>query len=247
VTDTDDAGTSGPDSNDVVWRSGEVARQWATEAPQREKKTARQWQLMADLLPYEPDETFTFADLGAGTGPVARTILERYPRSTAVLADFSHEMMAEGRLAMADWQGRYRYVEFDLRHGPWPADLGDRLGAVVSSLCIHHLPDERKAKLFREIYDHLAPGGWFINYDPVTAPDPVAEAAWLRVTDRRDPGASARRANRSPEERVRYENHVRHMSPLDRQLGYLRQAGFEGVDAFWKSTEFVVFGGCRPV
>jgi tRNA (cmo5U34)-methyltransferase len=246
MTNNQNGGVTNLDSNEAVWCSGEVVRQWASEAPQREKKTARQWQWLADLLPYEVDEAFTFADLGAGTGPAARTILERYPRSTALLAEFSHEMMAEGELAMADWRERYRYVEFDMRHGPWPVGLGKQLDAVVSSLCIHHLPDERKAQLFKEIYDHLVPGGWFINYDCISAPDPIAQAAWLRVTDRRDPEGSVRRANRTPEERVRYENHIRHMSPLDRQFGYLRQVGFEGIDAFWKSTEFVVYGGRRP-
>lgn len=234
------------DTNDAVWRSGTVARQWATAAGEREKKAARQWQWMADLLPFEVDKAFTFVDLGAGTGSAARTILERYPASTAVLADFSHEMMAEGASAMADWQGRFRYVEFDLRRGPWPDELAEPFGAVVSSLCIHHLPDDRKAQLFAEIHDHLVPGGWFVNYDPVTAPDPVAAAAWQRVMDRRDPAAPERRKNRTPEEQLRYENHVRYMSPLDRQLDYLRRAGFEGVDAFWKSTEFVVYGGRRP-
>lgn len=234
------------DPNEAVWQSGETVRDWVATSSRREERAAPQWRRMADLLPYEPDEPFTFADLGAGTGSAARTILDRYPESTAVLADFSHDMMAEAARALAPVAGRYRYVEFDLSVGPWPAGLGDGFGAVVSSLCIHHLTDARKATLFGEILDHLVPGGWFVNYDPVQAIDPVVAEAWQRVEDRRDPSAAARRANRTAEEQARFENHIRHMAPLDVQLQYLIRAGFDGVDAYWKSTEYVVYGGRRP-
>lgn len=238
--------TDTPDANKAVWRSDSTVRDWVASSGRREERAAPQWRRMADLLPFGPDEPFTFADLGAGTGPAARAILERYPASTAVLVDFSHEMMAEGARAMEPVSGRYRYVEFDLRQGPWPADLGGGLGAVVSSLCIHHLPDERKAALFGEVGAHLVPGGWFVNYDPVRAPDPVVAEVWQRVEDSRDPEAPVRRANRTPDEQARYENHIRYMAPLDRQLDWLRQAGFEGVDAYWKSTEYALYGGRRP-
>jgi len=36
------------------------------------------------------------------------------------------------------------------------------------------------------------------------------------------------------------------MIPLDQQLGYLRSAGFEGIDVYWKQLENVIYGGRRP-
>jgi hypothetical protein len=36
------------------------------------------------------------------------------------------------------------------------------------------------------------------------------------------------------------------MIPLDLQVGFLRAAGFEGVDVFWKELDFVIYGGRRP-
>ena len=53
--------------------------------------------------------------------------------------------------------------------------------------------------------------------------------------------------NRTPQEQARHENHVRYMMPLEPQLNYLRAAGFEGVDAYWKQLENVIYGGRRPV
>jgi hypothetical protein len=78
-------------------------------------------------------------------------------------------------------------------------------------------------------------------------PDPVVEEAWLRAGDRRDPSAADKRHHRTPEEQFRYENHVRYMIPLDPQVGFLRAAGFEGVDVFWKELDFVIYGGRRPL
>ena len=75
----------------------------------------------------------------------------------------------------------------------------------------------------------------------------MVEEAWLRAGDRQDPAAAAKREHRSPEEQFRYENHVRYMIPLDPQLGFLRAAGFEGVDVFWKNLSYVIYGGRRPL
>jgi len=40
---------------------------------------------------------------------------------------------------------------------------------------------------------------------------------------------------------------VRYMIPLGRQLGYLRSAGFEGIDVYWKQLGNVIYGGRRPL
>ena len=187
-------------------------------------------------------------DLGAGTGAASRVVLDRFPRASAVLADFSPQMMAQGASDLAPYAGRYTYVELDLsRSGAWPARLSDPVDAVISSLSVHHLNDTRKRELFGEILAHLAPGGWYLNYDPVAPPHPVVEEAWLRAGDRRDPEAAHKRAHRTSEEQFRYENHVRYMIPLEPQLGFLHDAGFEGIDVYWKELDYVIYGGRRPL
>lgn len=236
-----------PDTNSEVWKSGKIIEHWTAEAENRERQRGAAWRFMAELLPFEEHDAFTFLDLGAGTGSAAKTVLRRYPNSTAILADFSAQMMAAGKEELAEFTGRFRYLEFDLTAGEWPAEIPRALDAVITSMCIHHLPDHRKESLFAEIVQRLAPGSWYINYDPVTAEDPVVEALWERVNDREDPDAAHKKHHRNAEELRRYENHVRYMIPLDRQLGYLRAAGFEGVDVYWKRLENVIYGGRRPV
>jgi tRNA (cmo5U34)-methyltransferase len=234
------------DTNAAIWQSEKIVQNWAAEEAKRERHRVEQRRLMAVLLPFGEQEAFTFLDLGAGTGAASRAILGLHPRSTAILADFSAEMMRAGEREMQPFAGRYTYVEFDMSSSEWPAAIPAALDAVVTSMCVHHLPDERKRSLFAEIYDHLAPGGWYLNFDPVRAEDPLVEAVWERVSDHDDPETAHKRAHRTAEEQARWENHVRYIIPLAPQLEYLRSAGFRGIDVYWKRLESVIYGGCRP-
>ena len=235
-----------PDTNAAIWKSEDAVQNWTEGADERERKRAAHRRLMGELLPFGEQEAFTFLDLGAGTGNAAGEILSQYPRSTAILADFSALMIGAGEQVMQPFAGRLQYVEFDMSTGDWPAAIPTTLDAVVTSMCIHHMPDHRKQGLFAEILEHLAPGGWYLNYDPVTSADPVVEATWERVNDRHDPDLASKRLHRTTQEQSRYENHVRFMIPLEQQLGYLRSAGFQGIDVYWKQLENVIYGGFRP-
>ena len=233
------------DQNAAIWQSAETVKAWAAEEAGRERKRVEQRRFLARLLPFA-DEAFTFLDLGAGTGAASRAILAAHPRSTAILADFSAEMMRAGEQEMRPFAGRYSCVEFDMSAAQWPAAIPAALDAVVTSMCVHHLTDERKQGLFAGIFDHLVPGGWYFNYDLVRAPGPLVEATWERVNDRDDPEAADRRRHRTPQQQAHWDNHVRHMIPLGQQLAYLRSAGFEGIDIYWKQLENVIYGGRRP-
>ncbi|MGH3301840.1 MAG: class I SAM-dependent methyltransferase [Streptosporangiaceae bacterium] len=234
------------DTNAAIWRSDEIVANWAAEAAERERNHAAQWRLMALLMPFGEQADVTFLDLGAGTGAASRAILERHRRSNAILADFSPEMMGAGEAELRPFAGRYRYVEFDLLAGAWPAAIPAAVDAIVTSLCVHHLPDERKRSLFGEIFQRIRPGGCYLNYDPVRAEDPVVTATWTRVIDQESPEAAQKRLHRTAHEQARFENHVRYISPLDLQLDFLRSAGFQGVDVWWKRLDYVIFGGYRP-
>jgi SAM-dependent methyltransferase len=229
------------DTNAAIWKSQEVVKGFAARAEQR----AEQLELVARLLPFQVGDAFTFLDLGAGTGAASSAILTEYPNANAILAEYSTLMMAEGDKALSRFRGRYRYVEFDMNSSDWPSTVPSSVDAVVSALSIHHLPDSRKRSIFREIFDCLTPGGWYINYDPIRAPDSTMESIWERANDRYDPQGPWKRDNRTPQELARYENHVRYMIPLEPQLDWLREAGFQNIDVFWKRLDWVIYGGSK--
>ena len=238
--------TEAADTNAAIWKSEAQVRHWLSTGAAREARRVPQWRLMGELLPLADDAVFTFADLGAGTGAAARALLDLYPHSSAVLGEYSPQMMAEGETAMAPYAGRYRYVTFDLNAGVWPEEMPEHLPAIVTSMCVHHVSDERKRDLFAEIASHLEPGGWYLNLDPVSSDDPEVTAAWARANDREDPDAAEKAQHQSPEEVARHENHVRYIAPLAPQLEMLVDAGLTAVELYWRQCDMVVFGGMRP-
>src|SRR5438477_12479992 len=156
--------TDQTDTNAAIWKSEAVVKSFAAQAEQRFQDRREQLLLMARLLPFTRADAFTFLDLGAGTGSASRAVLSEFPNATAILADFSTHMMAEGESSLAAYAGRYQYVEFDMLSSQWPARLPAAVEAAISALSIHHLPDARKRTIFSEIRPRLKPNGWYINY-----------------------------------------------------------------------------------
>jgi trans-aconitate methyltransferase len=137
---------------------------------------------MLDALPADRSTPLRILDLGAGEGLVASVIMDSFPHSTAVLVDFSELMINRGRSELGRFDGRFRYVVWDMNIGDWPADLGGEYDVVVSSAALHHLSNERKAWLAHLVIDHLARSGIFANYD--LHRDPNAEFGVDEVHDR---------------------------------------------------------------
>lgn len=46
---------------------------------------------------------------------------------------------------------------------------GSPFDIVVSGFAIHHRPDDEKRRIYSEIFESLAPGGIFLNLDPVAS------------------------------------------------------------------------------
>jgi tRNA (cmo5U34)-methyltransferase len=91
------------DTNSEIWKSDEVVKEWVAQSSDRDRQRIAHWQILGKLLPYEENDPFTFLDLGAGTGAATRTLFELYPRSEAVLAEYSPQMIAEGERALAPY------------------------------------------------------------------------------------------------------------------------------------------------
>jgi tRNA (cmo5U34)-methyltransferase len=212
---------------------------WWTErmdAPGQDR--ARELELLTRLVPALGDAP-RLLDLGAGYGAVSAAVLAALPTASAVLVDFSAPMMAEGAARLSAFAGRWRYVTWDLNQPSWPPDAEGPFDAVVSAQALHHLSDERKDALYREVYAHLTPGGAFVIWDPVRPPHPYLAA----VYDAAARGEQAP-ADRSVADRP-LNTHEAGVAPLADQLAWLRAAGFGAVDCFWKRGASAIFGGYK--
>jgi ubiquinone/menaquinone biosynthesis C-methylase UbiE len=198
-------------------------------------------ELALDFVPFEVQDEFRMLELGCGTGTFLSSVLEKYPKAHCLAFDYSDEMLKHAAQKVSKHLDRVEFHQRDLNDG-LPAGIG--LFQFASSFStIHHLADENKARLFKQIYDVLADGGWFFLIDAMSVrfDDDVFRIGKrrqrLRLEERfRGAGVDLREAERveamvsrvgedSPEgDRIsRFSSH----------LEWLREAGFRSVDHIW--------------
>jgi tRNA (cmo5U34)-methyltransferase len=178
----------------------------------------------AALLEFLPAPTRRVLDLGTGDGDLMARVLDAHPGCTGVAADFSPEMLDRVRTRFAG-DDTVTVVEHDL-DDPLPDPWGT-FDAIVSSFAIHHVSDDRKHALYREIHDHLRPGGVFCNLEHVASPTVELHDEFLAAI-----GSS--RLGDDPSNQL---------LDVATQLRWLAELGFEQVDCHWKWRELALLAG----
>ena len=106
-------------------------------------------------------------DLGAGTGLLTKRLYDLYPDAAYTLVDIAEEML---HVAKERFQGlnNFQFVvsDYSKNFPVQPFDL------ICSALSIHHLPDDSKQHLYKNIHDCLPSGGCFINLDQFNPDSP---------------------------------------------------------------------------
>ena len=202
---------------------------------------AEDWASFRKDLPHAPDaeamlvdhlisgDVRRILDLGTGDGHLIALLKARWPAASAVGLDLSPELVEAGRRRFGSTDaGEIRLDVHDLMQG-LPTSLG-QFDVVVSSLAIHHLPDDRKKTLFGEIFELLTGGGFFYDLDVVASPTPELHALSQAAFGFDEKGGD-------PSDQPAH---------LVDQLTWLGNAGFEDVDCFWKWLELALVGGRKP-
>ena len=177
------------------------------------------------LLEQVPLAARRLLDLGTGDGRLLALVRADRPASVAVALDNSVPMLERARARFADQP--VELLHHDLAE-PLP-DLG-RFDSVVSSLAIHHLEDERKRSLFAEIFATLEPGGVFANFEHVASPTARLHRRFFEAIG----------------EPLEWEDPSDRLVDVEIQLRWLREAGFEDVDCYWKWLELALLVGVKP-
>ena len=204
--------TAEPATNE--WATAEHALAYLERADRMPRRDAG----YSELLELLPDKPRRVLDLGTGDGR-----LLAMTGAAGVALDFSPTMLAEAAKRFAG-RDDVELVEHNF-NAPLP-DMGT-FDAVVSAFAIHHCEDERKRRLYAEVFALLEPGGVFCNLEHVSSPTDRLHADFLALLD----------APEDPSNRL---------LDVETQLGWLRDIGFEDVDCYWKWRELALLAGARP-
>jgi tRNA (cmo5U34)-methyltransferase len=203
------------------WESSDHAAAYLERADRVPHREAGEATLLDEL----PDTVRRVLDVGSGDGRLLALVLNARPGAEGIALDFSPHMLEQLRVRFASNRS-VRVVAHDLDRR-LPA-LGT-FDVVVSSFAIHHLTDERKRALYREIWDVLEPGGVFCNLEHVLPLSARAHAKFLEAM------------SISPED----EDPSNILLDVRTQLDWLRQIGFHGVDCHWKWRELALLAGTK--
>jgi len=213
-----------------------------------------QMETLLRLIP-DPGRPFGVLELCCGEGLLAEQVLQRFPNAKVRGLDGSPGMLGAARKRLERFGDRFSTARFELAETGW-RDSEEQPWAVLSSLAIHHLSDQAKADLFRDLYRLLLPGGVFLIADLIRQESALgmAYAGWAYDDAVRKRALELDGCERAFDEFKRLEwNYFYHPDdPLDHpailpdQLNWLRQAGFIDVDVYWVRGGHAIFGGVKP-
>jgi SAM-dependent methyltransferase len=214
-----------------------------------------QLKLLVQLLPQPTDAAPSILDLGAGFGAITEQILKHYRRATVTCVDGSEAMVVRARERLRKYDDRVKILKADLADPSWTGRVTGGFDGAVSAIAIHHLTNDRKRELYREVFQLLGRGGMFLNNDVVATP-PALKARFeeLHVAAIQEQELAKRGAARSVEQiqremreqlRLAGGRHHSHIAALGDQLAWLREAGFISVDCYWRYLDLTIFGGVK--
>jgi tRNA (cmo5U34)-methyltransferase len=191
-----------------------------------------------------------FLDIGSGGGAMTQLLMGVADGAEAVLVDNSEPMLHAAERRLKDARQPWQIARADLRDPDWRVALPHAgYDAAISGYAIHHLTAERKRALFEELFELLAPGGMFVNMDCVLVEGPLDGLLDEQMAANAIAAEHAHGGHRSDEEIEREllaDDSDDRPDTLERQLQWLREAGFQGAEVHFKWAEATVFGAVKP-
>lgn len=232
-----------------IWKDREVAKAFLNERSLLIPDRQRQLEVVLRVVRFHCPQPRRIVDVGCGDGILLATLLESFPDACGVAVDFSPLMLEQARRRLGHFGQRATTVEADLQTPFWKNSLSGPFDAIVSGFAIHHLSDERKRVLYREIYDLLADGGVVVNSEHVASATPLVEQMFdAAVTEhlfqrRKEKGEEVTLEQVRRDFTERPDRAANILALVEDQCCWLREIGFRDVDCFWKYFELAIFGG----
>jgi len=233
----------------------ELLRLWWAEQGDAKK---RDLELIAAVLPFSPEQELRVLDLCCGPGDVGRAIRSRFPKSTIDCVDrdvflISICIQVNRRQGISG----QTFVR-DLRSKVWSRGLSREYDVIATANALHWLDARRAAQLFREVFQHLRPGGVFLFAEPACAEKRFARgfAEWKAKQPARYSRENWERFWSRANELLGYD-HTKQLGPRDNGridegmsvldwMKLLKNAGFESIDVLLRDADEVILAGAKP-
>jgi tRNA (cmo5U34)-methyltransferase len=182
-------------------------------------------------------------DLGAGSGRVAKMVMDRFPDSDVTLVDASPNMLRGASETLAGLTGRYRTVVGDFFHEHLDLDA-QAFDCVISvfAICQGRELDEY-VQLYADVYRWLKPSGALVCLDHVRGANGLFTclnvANWQEFMLRSFPENQVEMAVVSA---YQLDNPL----PLYQHMTLLTEAGFRETDVLYKRDIFALYTGRKP-
>lgn len=193
----------------------------------------------------------TFLDLGCGDGFMGHFIYQLYPNAHGVFLDFSQEMIKKAKAK--DVGQMSEYVVQDFADPNWYRSIKPSLkfDLIIAGYSIHHIENNQKQRLYKDVFELLNPNGIFLNLEHVSSPTPVIEEMFNELfSDGMFNYHKQIKDGKSKEEIDRLHNDPEHkvlnkLESVEKQCEWLRDIGFTHVDCYMKIFELALFGGTK--
>ena len=183
-------------------------------------------------------------DLGCGDGFFIEEMLKADSQINAVLIDGSQEMLSAAKERLKNHE-KIQLIQATFQELLTDKPITDDFDFIFSSLAIHHLTLNEKIQLYNFIYDHLKPGGCFINFDVVLAPTDDLESWYASIwSEWIQSQVDLKNQKKLMEIPQLYKDNVDNTpDTLKSQIEALEEIGFQNVDCYFKYGIFSLFGG----
>ncbi len=178
-------------------------------------------------------------EIGVGTGNLTERLLQSFPSASLFGIDLVDDYLLQAKQKLMVFKDRVTLAAKDISD----FDFNENYDLVVTSYVFHHIENNNQNSIYETIFKHLNSGGMFINADFVDSSSLYFSSLFdqLRMQYMRSQGVDENSIKADYIDHRKFEIAI----PLEKQIQFLSQIGFNEVECFWKYLNLAVFGGVK--